>query len=460
MARKVRIFVANNSQHVILKSLHNFLLFNDDEDYEAFKGILNELVVRYAVAIHAYILVERHFEFLLTPQGEDTLSKFMQSLGRKYVAYFNKKYQRTGTVFEGRYKASLVEDAVYLLDVMLFIEQQKGKQYKYSSIQANCLGYDDSLVHPHREYLSLAKSKKERQEAYCKLYKEALPAQKHSFIGECLEKQYITGTKAFIRKIEQIVGLSLERRGRGRPPKIEQNKGKKMYKNLVVLDKEKHKELKISPLENLNFAKQAPFIPIIAAEAKYIGKTFPVVFTSDAEPTLVALVSLGGENLAINQEGKWITPYIPAYLRKYPFALASTGKNSESKVILIDEDAPVFSKTKGKQLFKKNGEKSDTLSHAVDFLVNFEKDMQITKNVAKLLNESGILEDREISVGENEEKKVLVNGFKVVNREKLNALSDAVLAEWVRKGIMKLIDEHLDSLDNIETLFTLAQQRQ
>jgi putative transposase len=233
-----------------------------------------------------------------------------------------------------------------------------------------------------------------------------------------------------------------------------------MYNNLVVLDKEKHSELKINPLENLEFAKNSVFVPVIANEILQIGAAFPVVFTSEENPSLVSLVSLGGDSLAINNENKWITSYVPSFFRKYPFSLASTKENPNQKVILIDEESKLFSKTKGKQLFEKSGEQSETLKHAINFLTAHEKDMVITKNVAKLIKDSGILEDREISVGEGEEKKILVNGFKVVDREKLNALSDDILADWVRKGIIGLIDVHLKSLDNIQTLFNLAQQRQ
>ncbi|SMP89223.1 SapC protein, partial [Epsilonproteobacteria bacterium SCGC AD-308-O04] len=198
----------------------------------------------------------------------------------------------------------------------------------------------------------------------------------------------------------------------------------------------------------------------IANEVALLGAAFPVVFTADEKPSLVALVSLGGDSLGINADGKWITSYVPSYLRKYPFSLASTKENPDQKVILIDEDSSLFSKSKGKQLFKKDGDKSETLTHAIEFLTTHENQSIITNNVAKVIADSGILEDREISVGEGDEKKVLVNGFKVVDREKLNALSDDILADWVRKGIISLIDAHLKSLDNIQALFDIAHQRQ
>ncbi len=233
-----------------------------------------------------------------------------------------------------------------------------------------------------------------------------------------------------------------------------------MYQNLVVLDKTKHKDLKINPLTDLYFAKQSKFLPVTAQESAQIGSTFPIVFTGDETPSLICVISLGAGNLAINDDNKWITNYVPTHLRKYPFAIAGTKENPEQKIILIDEPSPLFSKTEGKALFNENGEQTETLNHAINFLSTHENQIKITANVAKIISESGILEEREISIGEGDEKKVLVDGFKVVNKDKLNRLSDAVLAEWVRKGIISLIDAHLKSLDNIQTLFNIAHQRQ
>jgi len=191
-----------------------------------------------------------------------------------------------------------------------------------------------------------------------------------------------------------------------------------------------------------------------------VGASFPIVFTADENPSLVALVSLGGDSLAINHEGKWITNYVPSFIRKYPFSIAGTQENPDQKVILVDEESDLVSTTDGNELFLEDGEQSETLKNAVNFLTNYENQMAVTQNVAKVISDSGILDDREIAVGEGDEKHILVNGFKVVDREKLNALSDDILADWVRKGIISLIDAHIKSLEHIETLFTIAQQRQ
>ena len=459
LARKVRVFITDTPQHILLKSLDNLTIFRDEQDYEIFKEMLQELSKTHQVEIHSYILMPKYFEFFATPKNIDSLPKFMQSLGRRYVGYFNKKYGRSGTLWDSRYKASLVENETYGFEVMKYIEQQASKDYTHSSVGKNLFNKKDSIVAPSSLYKKLGYTDEQRLESYLKIFNKT-DEKKASFIAFCLEKQLVTGNESFIKNIENLVGMVLASKSRGRPKKENQEQRKTMYKNLVVLDKQKHKDLKISPLENLNFAKESAFIPVLANEASVIASSFPIVFSADETPSLIALVSLGGDSLAINSEGKWITPYVPSYLRKYPFSLAATKENPEQKIVLIDEESSLFSKSKGKQLFKKEGEPSEALSNAINFLNSYENQAKVTNDVVKIIAQSAILEDREISIGEGEEKKVLVKGFKVVDREKLNKLSDDILAAWVRNGIISFIDAHLKSLQNIQTLFNLAQQRQ
>ncbi len=466
MARKLRVFVENTSQHILLKSINGITLFEDESDYAQFLYMLEDVNLNTNLDIHSFVLMPTYFEFVATPSAADTLSKFMQSLGRKYVGYFNKKYNRTGTLWEGRYKSSLLEDSNYLFEVMRYIESQPIKQklvskvedYKYSSIHKNLFGKTNNIISYHNLYKQLGFTSIQRINKYSQIFYSIVDENKEKFIENCLDKQLVTGSVNFIKNLEQLVGMSLSLKQRGRPKK--EKKEKKMYKNLVVLDKQKHKDLKISPLENMNFAKDSSFVPVVANEVNLVGTAFPVVFTADENPAMVSIVSLGGESLAITDEGKWITKYIPSYLRKYPFSFAKTKDNPNQNVILIDEDSSLFSKSKGKQLFKKDGDQSETLTHAIDYLTTHEKQMIVTKNIAKLISDSGILEDQEISVGEGDEKKILIKGFKVINKEKLNELSDDILASWVRKGIISLIDAHLKSLDQIQVLFNIAHQRQ
>jgi len=456
LARKVRVFIKDMPQHVFLKSIEELIIFQDEEDYQTFLYFLELLGKKFNFFIHAYILKPTYFELLGTPQNEDSLSRFMQNLSRNYVLYYNKKYNRTGTIWEGRYKSSLVEES-YIFDVMKFIELQDDKEYRYSSIGKNLYNKKDNIITFHKVYKELGYTPQVRNQKYSEILNQGLDEEKREFVKVCLEKQLVTGSVEFIKDLENIIGKSLISRGRGRPRKT---KERKMYKNLVVLDKEKHSSLKIKPMENLNFARGLAYVPVMASEVELVGKVFPVVFTAEEEPSLVALVSLGGESLAITEDGKWISSYVPLFLRRYPFSLASTKENPDQKIVLIDEESELVNKKSGQALFSKDGEQTETLTHAINFLNAFEEQSNITKNVAKLISDSGILEDREITVGEGEESKTLVDGFKVVNREKLNELSDDILADWVRKGIINMIEAHIKSLENIDTLFKLAMQKQ
>jgi putative transposase len=345
---------------------------------------------------------------------------------------------------------------------MKYIESRPvdSENFRFSSIQKNLFNKEDSIVTFHNLYKALGYTPQNRIREYSKVFKKAQDSDRAEFIAECLERQSVTGSSSFIKRLEKLVGVSLTPKKRGRPKKEDEQKRKKMYKNLVVLDKEKHSTLKVNPLEDLEFARGSAFIPVVANEVSLIAETFPVVFTSDDEPSLVSIVSLGGDSLAIDANSKWITNYVPTFLRRYPFSLAISSENSEQRVVLIDEDSKLFSRSRGKQLFTKSGEQSETLLHAVEFLTVHDAHSTATKDIIKVISDSGILEDREIAVGEGDEKKILVNGFKVVDREKLNALSDDILGDWVRNGIITMIDAHLKSLDNIENLFKLAQQRQ
>ncbi|XOB61309.1 SapC family protein [Campylobacterota bacterium DY0563] len=455
MARKQRIFIDNMPYHILLMSLSDINPFSDNIDKKYFLNLVLEYSEKNKLEIHSYILNNHFFEFLATPNDLESIPKFMQNIGRLYVSYFNKKYNRNGTLWQGRYKASLVEVDKYFFDVMSFIERRSDS--KYSSLDKNLFDKEDKIIHYHNKYKQLGFTQKDRLDKY-KIFFEDYSEEKDNFILDCLEKQKITASKSFIKNLEEKLGIIIQAKKRGRPKKIK--KDKKMFKNLQILDKEKHKSLKVSEMKDLFFAKDLSSLPVILSEVATVGRVFPIVFIDGENPSISALISLGGENLAINSEGKWITNYLPFALRKYPFSVASVKDNKEQKVIMIDEDSSLVSKSKGKLLFKKDGAQSELLENAIKFLMDNEKHVQITKIMVKEIVDSGILEEREVAVGEGDEKKVLVSGFKVVDREKLNKLSDDILASWARRGIILFIEEHLKTLDNINTLFELANQRQ
>ncbi len=456
MPRKTRLFLKDTPQHVVIRGINDKVIFLDEDDYQAFLAILKALVVNIEIELHAYVLMPSYFQFLATPLYENSLSKFMQSLGRRYVGYFNKKYERRGTLWEGRYKSSLVETKTYLYEVMRFIESKpkKSKSYPYSSIHKNIFSKDDVIITPREEYScsdyrAFFDTKREKETLF--------------FVASSLEKQTITGSFAFSKRAEDELGVTLIPKKRGRPQKNSSKKlniRKKMYSNLVLINKTEHKNLKVSEIEEFSFATDLKFIPVVSAEIGRIASDYPVVLSLGENPILGALVALDNKNLAISPEGKWYGSYIPAYLRKYPFALASSKKNPEQSLMLIDMNSSLVSDAKGERIFNEDGTQSDAFKRKIELVSLYEEDRKRTAQIIKVIVSSGILEKGDIVVGEGEERKSLVTGFQAVSLKRYNALDEEIKKSWKEAGITDFIEAHLKSLDSINNLFTLAGKQQ
>ena len=428
MARKVRVTLPNIPLHILKKGINQESVFHDLEDYEAFYLFMVDISQKLEIKIYAYVLLKESFEVVISSSFEDNISKFMQILSQLYVLHYNKKYKRSGTIWEGRYKSSLIEKESYLNKVISYID--------YISVQNRV---ENSICSSTKQSKNMDKDEIE-------------------FIQNALNSETITGSKEFIQTVKNITGVSFFEKKRGRP-KNKQIKGDKMYKKIELLSKEKHSNLKIKALDNLLFAKENPSFPVLISESENVAATLPIVFSAEENPSLFAITSLGSENLAMNSEGKWLSSYVPAVYRKYPFAYANIKDNPEQKAVVIDIEAQNLSETEGEALFDEQSNQTQLLKDTIQFLTSYEQEAMRTKSLAKIILDSGILEDRELSIGEGETKQVLVKGFKVVSVEKLNALDDAILASWVRNGIISFINIHLKSLNNLQNLMNLLYQR-
>ena len=170
MPRLPRFVVPGQPQHVIVRGNNRSCVFCRDEDYLFFLEILQEATLKFACKIHAYVLMSNHVHLLITPELEIGISKVIQSLGRRYVHYFNKKNKRTGTLWEGRYKASLIDSEAYALICYRYIELNPVRanmvahpgEYRWSSYHKNAEGMPDPLVLPHDLYRRLGKNKVDR----------------------------------------------------------------------------------------------------------------------------------------------------------------------------------------------------------------------------------------------------------------------------------------------------------
>jgi putative transposase len=182
---------------------------------------------RHGCATHAYVLMTNHTHLLATPETESSLPKTMQSVGRRYVQYFNFTYSRTGTLWEGRYKATIIDSEAYLLTCMRYIELnpvragmvKNPSDYPWSSYGVNALGVHDKLCISHSLYERIGRNADERQAGYRKLFRKQVSEIELDAIREATNKAWALGNDGFREKIEALAGRRTTPRPRGRPKK-------------------------------------------------------------------------------------------------------------------------------------------------------------------------------------------------------------------------------------------------
>lgn len=228
MARPPRIAPKDIPQHVIQRGNNRITVFKSEDDYIAYVSWLKRFAEKFCVDIHAWVLMTNHVHLLCTPRTESLgISLMMQSLGRMYVRYFNEKYERTGTLWEGRYKSCLVNSESYLLTLYRYIELNPVRanmvshpsQYKWSSYAINALGKSSSLQSPHPLYLLLGQSKVARLKAYQALFEQRICPSVLADIRRTGEKELVLGPESFKNAIAGMTDKRVKSGHRGRPRK-------------------------------------------------------------------------------------------------------------------------------------------------------------------------------------------------------------------------------------------------
>lgn len=244
MARKPRFNLIGNPQHIIQRGNNRQATFFAEEDYRLYLDSLGEAAKKHDCSIHAYVLMTNHVHLLVTPGQPDSISRLMQSVGRRYVQYINYSYKRSGTLWEGRYKASLVQSEEYLLSCMRYIELnpvradmvQRPEDYKWSSYRANAQGNQDELLTSHPEYERIGITPEARQSTYRALFNAHLDPQEIAEIRTTLNGELVTGTGRFKLEVEAMLGRKTQMGKRGRPRKSPDMNGE---------EGEKHEQLSI-----------------------------------------------------------------------------------------------------------------------------------------------------------------------------------------------------------------------
>jgi putative transposase len=188
--------------------------------------MLEEIASRYECAIHAYVLMTNHVHLLLTPAAPDGASKMMKHLGQRYVQYFNRKHKRTGSLWEGRFRSSLIDSEGYLMRCHCYIEMnpvragmvQKPSDFCWSSHGSNANGAATAVtLTPHALYLALGASDEERRSQYRSLFCNALTQDQLDEIREAARGGFALGRPAFLENLQRTLQRRVTHGVDGRP---------------------------------------------------------------------------------------------------------------------------------------------------------------------------------------------------------------------------------------------------
>ena len=225
MPRRPRIKLADIPQHIVQRGINREPCFFAEEDYHCYLHWLQKSAADWSCSIHAYVLMTNHVHLLVTAARPDGIAKLMQSIGRRYVQYINRSYRRTGSLWEGRFKSSLVQAEAYLLTCMRYIELNPVRanmvndpaQYRWSSYRHNGLGQAEERIAPHPLYLALGDGAAHRQAAYRGLFRSELDAEALADIRIALAQGQPLGSERFNEIMCAAVGVRRAQQRPGRP---------------------------------------------------------------------------------------------------------------------------------------------------------------------------------------------------------------------------------------------------
>lgn len=227
MARLPRLALAGHAHLVLLTAAHGKSLFTDDTDRHAFVAALAAALAEHRCTLHAYVLLPERVLMLATPATDDGLSRLVQAVGRRYVAAFNRRHAHRGSLWEGRYRATIVEPGARMLDAMLHIDTLAGVSPGLPawSSAAHHLGQRrDPLLTDSPAYWQLGNTPFDREQAYQRQLADGLPAGRAAALAEATTKGWPLGSDAFIASLAALTSRPLAPRRRGRPAKAAQRR--------------------------------------------------------------------------------------------------------------------------------------------------------------------------------------------------------------------------------------------
>ena len=235
------------------------------------------------------------------------------------------------------------------------------------------------------------------------------------------------------------------------------------YENPIPLHREQHRTTRLKTLvQGYSYAARCNSFPLVVTEFAAACREYPIVFTLDGADSGMPIILVGlhnEENLFVTPDGAWQANYIPAFVRRYPFVLHETSDNGDVTV-MIDEGYAGFGAPDGEWLFADDGTDTPLLTNVIDFMNRFKHDAHGTNVFMKRLHQLDLLVPRKVDVRMGDDRTVTMDGFHVVDEERLAALSDADLLGLARNGELGLIHAHMLSLNSIDNLARRLAQKE
>ncbi|MBP3981665.1 MULTISPECIES: transposase [unclassified Acidovorax] len=234
MARLPRLTLAGYPHHIIQRGNNRQVIFADRQDFETMLALLADNAQKFAVAVHAYVLMDNHFHLLATPATAEALPLMMQAVGRSYVRYFNQRHGRSGTLWEGRYRSTLIETERYLLACMVYIDLNpvragmvvQAGAWPWSSYQHYLGQRIDKLVTPHALYWALGNTPFAREAAYAELVQAGIGSGEQAALTDAALRGWALGDADFVAELQKKSPRRATKAKPGRPAAIQKNSAK------------------------------------------------------------------------------------------------------------------------------------------------------------------------------------------------------------------------------------------
>lgn len=229
MARLPRLELAQWPHLIVQRVKTGDMLVRDAEDRKALWLAMADAARAHQVAVHAYVVLDDHFHLVATPSRAGTLGPFMQSIGRRYVASYNRRHARQGTLWAGRFRATVLDPARYLLDAMAFVELHRGgegvAEPGRSSLAHHLHQRTDALVQDHALFWALGNTPFEREVVWRRRLEAGLSSSQVATLAQAVDKGWALVDAGRLSALEGLSGRRMAPRPRGRPRKSGRSAG-------------------------------------------------------------------------------------------------------------------------------------------------------------------------------------------------------------------------------------------